>query len=91
MSRRGQTILIFSIALAPMVLILFFLIESMYLFSYHDLVYTFLFMNVGYLHIFGRVFISFTFPMLSQKSPTRSPTHSPTHPLLLLGPGIPLY
>lgn len=52
MSRRGQTILIFSIALAPMVLILFFLIESMYLLSYHDLVYTFLFMNEGYLYIY---------------------------------------
>jgi hypothetical protein len=37
------------------------------------------------------VFISFTFPMLSQKSPTRSPSHSPTHPLPLLGPVIPLY
>jgi hypothetical protein len=30
---------------------------------------------------FKWVFISFTFPMLSQKSPTCSPTHSPTHPL----------
>jgi hypothetical protein len=39
----------------------------------------------------GRVFISFTFPMISRKSPTRSPTHSPTHPLPLLGPVIPLY
>jgi hypothetical protein len=29
--------------------------------------------------------------MLSPKSPTCSPTHSPTHPLLLLGPGVPLY
>ena len=33
------------------------------------------------------VFISFTFPMLSQKSLT----HSPTHPLPLLGPVVPLY
>jgi hypothetical protein len=33
------------------------------------------------------VFISFTFPMLSRKSPTRSPTH----PLPLLGPVVPLY
>ena len=40
---------------------------------------------------FNWVFISFTFPILSQKSPTRSPTHSPTHQLPLLGPGIPLY
>jgi hypothetical protein len=37
------------------------------------------------------VFISFSFPVLSQKSPTRSPTHSPTLPLPLLGPGVPLY
>jgi hypothetical protein len=37
------------------------------------------------------VFISFTFPMLSQKSPTPSLTHSPTHPLPPLDPGIPLY
>ena len=36
---------------------------------------------------FNWVFISFTFPILSQKSPTRSPTH----PLPLLGPGVPLY
>jgi hypothetical protein len=42
-------------------------------------------------HFFNWVFISFTFPMLSQRSPTRSPTHSPTLPLPLLGPGIPLY
>jgi hypothetical protein len=34
-------------------------------------------------------FLSFTFPMLSQKSPTPSPTHSPTHPLLLLDLGVP--
>jgi hypothetical protein len=44
-----------------------------------------------YWHFFNWVFISFTFPMLSQKSLTRSRTHSPTHPLPLLGPGIPLY
>jgi hypothetical protein len=37
------------------------------------------------------VFISFTFPMLSQKSLTYFPTHSPTHPLPLLGDGVPLY
>jgi hypothetical protein len=41
--------------------------------------------------LFYWVFISFTFPMLSQKSPTHSPTNSPTHPLLLLGPVVPLY
>jgi small-conductance mechanosensitive channel len=46
---------------------------------------------IFFLFIFYWVFISFTFPMLSQKSPTRSPAHSPTHPLPLLGPGIPLY
>jgi hypothetical protein len=34
------------------------------------------------------VFISFTFPMLSQKSPKHTP---PTHPHPLLGPGVPLY
>jgi hypothetical protein len=37
------------------------------------------------------VFISFTFPMLSQKSPTPSHTHSPTHPLPPLDLGVPLY
>jgi hypothetical protein len=41
--------------------------------------------------LFYWVFISFTFPMLSQKYPTCSPTHSPTHPLPLLSPVIPLY
>ena len=40
---------------------------------------------------FNWIFISFTFPMLSQNSPTHSPTHSRTHPLPLLCPGIPLY
>jgi hypothetical protein len=39
--------------------------------------------------IFYGVFISFTFLMLSQKSPTRYPTHSPTHPLPLLGMEFP--
>jgi hypothetical protein len=29
--------------------------------------------------------------MLSQKSPIPSPPNSPTHPLLLFGPGVPLY
>jgi hypothetical protein len=37
------------------------------------------------------VFISITFPMLSQKYPPRSSTRSPTYPLALLGPGVPLY
>jgi hypothetical protein len=45
--------------------------------------------DLSFYHIvvFYWVFISFTFPMLSQKSPTRSPTH----PLPLLGPVVPLY
>jgi hypothetical protein len=50
-------------------------------------VFCFLFLT----YLFYWVFISFTFTMLSQKSPTRSPTHSPTYPLPLLGLGIPLY
>ena len=40
--------------------------------------------NTIHFLFFNWVFISFTFPMLSQKSPTCSPAH---HPLPLLGPG----
>jgi hypothetical protein len=47
--------------------------------------------NDGKESLFYWVFISFTFSMLSQKSPTFCPTHSPTHPLPLLGPGVTLY
>jgi hypothetical protein len=42
------------------------------------------FFSFADIFLFYWVFISFTFPMLSQKSHTRSPTHSPTHPLPLL-------
>jgi hypothetical protein len=42
------------------------------------------------LFFFNKVFSSFTFPMLSQKSPIPTP-NSPNHPLPLFGPGVPLY